>query len=156
MSCAAALRGRTRRDERGSIPVEVARFLRPCAKPGFSARTESNAHLSDAILVLVRDATDPHATPGTSLTIDLATRLGKPLKIVDPGYSARLTAEWIWRDLLCHRTLALPGHDSFLRGLMIAGPRESKWSGAQTETSRLLRCVGEELLRIAGPSREVG
>lgn len=141
---------RDARDEQGSIPPDVARFLRTCEKPGYAARTEANVRDCDALLVIVQDAKAPHATPGTAKTISLAAERRLRRMIVDPGWSATLIARWIWHDLLAFRTLPLPIEVRELDPvrLMIAGPRESKWPGARTETAELLRRVGGELQRI--------
>jgi len=134
------------RDELGPIPPDVARFLMPHPKTGYMARTEGNVRMSDALLVVVREAVDPRATPGTARTIDLAIDRRLRRMIVDPICSARKIAEWIWRDLLAYRTLPLPmGSESEIEPipvrLMVAGPRESRWSGARVETAGLLRRV---------------
>ena len=60
-----------RRDERGAIPDDVARFLIEHDKPGYAARTEANVRSANAALVIVRDAVEAHTTPGTAMTIDL-------------------------------------------------------------------------------------
>lgn len=138
------------RDERGPIPPEVARFLMPYPKTGYAARTEGNVRTSDALLVVVRDVADPRTTPGTARTIELAEDRRLRRMIVDPIYSSRKIAEWIWRDLLAYRTLPLPiGSEAEIEPLpvrlMVAGPRESKWDGGRAETAGLLRRVAQEL-----------
>jgi len=140
------------RDERGPIPPEVARHLRPHEKTSYAARTEANVRASDALLAVVRDADDPLATPGTAKTIDLAADRHLRRMIVDPSWDARIIAAWIWRDLLALRTLPLAletrSLDPISVRLMVAGPRESKWTGARVETAGLLRRVCAELRTI--------
>lgn len=137
------------RDERGPIPPDVVQYLSVCSKPGYGARTEENVRSCDALLVVVHDANDPRATPGTAKTIDLASRLQRRRMIVDPSHEAQLIAEWIWRTLLTAIGLMLPiGIQERHPNLMIAGPRESKWAAARVETAGLLRRVGSELHEI--------
>jgi hypothetical protein len=140
------------RDELGPIPPDVARCLQPHEKTSYVARTEANIRNCDALLVVVPDADDPRATPGTKKTLDLATDRHLRRMIVDPSFAPRPIAEWIWRDLLALRTLPLPletrSLDPVRVRLMIAGPRESKWSGARVETAGLLRRVALELQEI--------
>jgi hypothetical protein len=137
------------RDEYGPIPPDVSRFLRPHEKTSYAARTEANVRASAALLAVVRDVNDSHATPGTAKTIDLAVDRRLPRKIVDPKTDVALIARWIWTDLLVPCTLPLPldrtcGIPSPVR-LMVAGPRESKWPGARVETAGLLRRVAHAL-----------
>jgi hypothetical protein len=146
------------RDEFGRIPIAVASFLREHESSQYAARTEANVRSCDALLVVVADANDPRATPGTAKTIDLAASRRLRRMIVDPSWSALLIAEWIWRDLLAlhaQQPLLLEPHartrDPVPARLMIAGPRESKWPGARVETAGLLRRVGIDLRQIASP-----
>lgn len=138
------------RDERGPIPSDVARFLRPHEQPGYAARTEANVQLAAALLVVVRDADDPRATPGTAKTIDLAARRGLRRMIVDPRSDAAAIARWIRSVIfgIVQAQLPLEGGaapDLIPTRLLVAGPRESKWSGARVETAGLLRRVAAEL-----------
>jgi hypothetical protein len=145
------------RDERGPIPEAVARCLWPCDKPGFGARTEANVRCCDALLVVVPRGENPRATPGTAKTIELAEKFHKRRMIVDPGFPAGPIAAWIWRDLLALRTLPLPldtrSLDPVPARLMVAGPRESKWSGAELATVEILRKVAVELRALNGDRR---
>ncbi len=155
------------RDELGGIPPDVARFLVPHEKTSYAARTEANVRTSSAALVVVRDADDPRATPGTAKTIDLAARRNLRRMIVDPATDAAQIARWIWTDLLMVLPLPLPLErrvfepgreegdglqmrplDSIPTRLLVAGPRESKWQGARVETAALLRRVGLALAEI--------
>lgn len=133
------------RDELGKIPEAVARHLQPCPRSGYGARTEMNVAIAEALLIVVRDEDDPRATPGTAKTIDLARDRKLPRKIVDPSASDYDVACWI--RALTHRQLGLDGGAQPLR-LMIAGPRESKWTAARVETAGLLRRVALELWKI--------
>jgi hypothetical protein len=134
------------RDEFGKIPEDVAKFLRPHERPGYAARTDINVRSSDAILIVARDARDPRATPGTALTIDLAAKQRRCLKIADPR-SGREIAAWIWRDVLGQGELPLIEARSVR--LMVAGPRESRWPGARAETTDLFRRVAQELCEMS-------
>jgi hypothetical protein len=136
------------RDELGPIPPDVARFLTPHEKPGYGARTEANVRSATALLIVVQDANDPCVTPGTTKTIDLARSRHLPKKIIDPAQDVPLLAIWI-RGLLSFGTLPLLRDEAppSLR-LLVAGPRESKWRGAQDATATLLRHVHQALIEI--------
>ena len=145
---------RNQRDELGTIPPDVARFLVPHEKTSYSARTEANVRTSNAVLIVVSDAENPRATPGTAKTIDLAIDRGLQRRIVDPRFDAALIARWIWNDLLMTgRTTQLSFEkaalDPISTRLLVAGPRESKWPGARIETAALLRRVGLALAEIS-------
>jgi len=143
------------RDELGPIPQDVARFLVPHDKASYAARTEANVASASAALIIVRDAADPRVTPGTAMTIDLAARRHLLCKIVDPTTDAALIARWIWSDLLVPRPLMLPLDgltlDPAPTRLLVAGPRESKWRGAQAETAALLRRIALAIAEIGTP-----
>lgn len=144
------------RDEFGPIPLDVARYLTRHEKTSYAARTEANVNTSHAVLVMVRDADDPRATPGTTKTIDLAARRHLRRMIVDPTIDAVQVARWIWRDLLMLRTTLLLPLDGIERDparmpttrLLVAGPRESKWSSASAQTAALLRQIAVALAEI--------
>ena len=142
-----------RRDERGSIPDDVARFLIPHDKPGYGARTEANVRSANAALIIVHDAAEAHTTPGTAMTIDLVIDRRLPRRVVDPTYDARAIASWLWNDLLAPRApmLPLPGFVAppAPNRLLIAGPRESKWPGARTEAAGLLCRIAALLVEIS-------
>jgi hypothetical protein len=145
------------RDELGQIPDAVARFLNPHDKTAYAARTEANVQMATAALIVVRDADDPRATPGTARTIDLVTDCRRPRRIVAPDHDAEALARWIRGDLLgLARTLMLPLEprpsnlvDWQPVRLLVAGPRESKWTGARVETAGLLRRVARAMAEIA-------
>ena len=142
------------RDELGKIPDAVARFLTAHDKTHYVARTAANVQMANALLIVVHDATDPRATPGTAKTIDLATGRHLHRLIVDPKFDPARIARWIWGDLLkMMTTLPLPllGEplDPAPTRLLVAGPRESKWRGAQVATAGLLRQVARDLAEIA-------
>ena len=143
------------RDELGPIPQDVAKFLVPHDKANYAARTEANVASVSAALIVVRDAADPRATPGTAMTIDLAARRRLFCKIVDPTTDAALIARWIWSDLLVPRPLMLPLDGLTLDPaptLLVAGPRESKWRGARVETAALLGRVAIAIAEIVAPA----
>jgi Circularly permutated YpsA SLOG family len=151
------------RDEFGKIPPDVARFLREHESANYAGRTEANVYSCDALLVVVRDADNPRATPGTAKTIDLAAGRNLPRIVVEPNWSAIQIAKWIWSALIMERheqqPLLLEPHartrDPLPGRLMIAGPRESKWPGACVGTAGLLRRVGLELRQIKGDASNV-
>lgn len=140
------------RDELGRIPPDVARFLVPHDKTSYAARTEANVRSASALLVVVRDAEDPRATPGTTKTIELAADRKLRRMVADPSTDASVIARWIWNDLLMIGTLPLPLETRVLdpvpTRLLIAGPRESKWQGARVETAALLRRIALALAEI--------
>ena len=147
-----------KRDELGSIPEDVAKFLVPHDRPGYGARTEANVQSVNAVLIVVRDANNPRETPGTAKTIDLAARRHLPCKIVDPASDAAPIALWIWSDLLMLRTLLLPLDGLRLAPapmrLLVAGPRESKWRGARAETAAFLARIALQIAEIRTPRQE--
>ncbi len=141
------------RDELGKIPEAVARCLTPHEKTGYGARTEANVQMANAALIVVRDADDPRVTPGTTKTIDLVTARRLRRLVVDPKFDPARIARWIWSDLMMMTgTLSLPllgtQLDPAPTRLIVAGPRESKWSGARIETAGLLRRVALALAEI--------
>jgi len=143
---------RDKRDELGPIPEAVARCLLVHEKTSYAARTEANVRLANAVLVVVREAEDPRATPGTAKTIDLAAQRKLPRMIVDPRSDPEPIARWISGDLLRIRTLLLPLTVGSVPApvpcrLLVAGPRESKWQGARVETAALLRRIGLALTK---------
>lgn len=143
------------RDELGQIPQEVTQHMMPLHMGGLSARTQANVTEAAALLIVVPDAQDPKATPGTKLTLELAAARGLPRLIADPSTPAIEVARWIRGLLRGGIQLVLDQrHDLGFRArpqldgallLMVAGPRESKWPGAQVETAGLLRRVELEL-----------
>jgi len=145
---------RNARDELGKIPEIVAQFLVPHDQPGLAARTEANVRSAAAVLIIVRAEDNPRATPGTAKTLDLAVLRRLPWKITDPKTDPVKIARWIWEILLAPGTLPLPletssnAQGSILPRLLIAGPRESKWPGAQIETMSLLHRIALALTAI--------
>lgn len=148
------------RDEFGKIPADVARSLREHESQNYAARTEANVADAHALLVIVPDAEDPRCTPGTKKTLEIAAARRLPRLIVDPRSNAAATDVVRWIRMLsrggAQLTLdrrgefgirELPSVDENLR-LLVAGPRESKWSGARVETAGLLRRVGLDLREI--------
>jgi hypothetical protein len=144
-----------KRDELGSIPEDVAKFLVPHDRPGYGARTEANVLSVNAVLIVARDTNSARKTPGTAKTIDLAARRNLPCKIVDPTTDAAVIALWIWSDLLTRQTLMLPLDGLKLvpapMRLLVAGPRESKWRCARIETAALLRRIALAIAEIRTP-----
>lgn len=148
------------RDELGKIPEGVARFLIPNDKPGLAARTEANVWTAAAALIIVKIAGAPRATPGTAKTLELAALRHVPRMIADPITDPMEIARWIWGSLLTHTTLPLllgvspdDPHVEPPPRLLIAGPRESKWPGAQIMTTDLLRRIARALSQITSAQR---
>jgi putative molybdenum carrier protein len=102
---------RGRRAEDGRIPDRY--LLREHAAPEYAARTEQNVVDSDATLVLAQGTLGE----GTSLTVRMAERHGRPCSIVDLDDPPAPTAVVAW----------LVGHA--VRVLNVAGPRESTHPG---------------------------
>lgn len=145
------------RDELGKIPEEVARYLMAHDKVNYAARTAANVRMATAALFVVRAADDPRETPGTTMTLKLASERRLVYRVVDPRVDPTAIARWIWADLLLMtRTLTLPFLEQPLdpvpARLLVAGPRESKWPGARVQTADLLRRVGGALTEIGRPT----
>lgn len=133
------------RDERGPIPPDVAQHLWLCPRPGKAERTRENVRSSRALLVMVRDKADAYATPGTVLTLHAAFERNLPCRVVDPHASRSETALWIWNTICapqeCFFGMAMDPRPR----LMVAGPRESRWPGAQAATTDFLLEVARRL-----------
>lgn len=137
------------RDELGRIPPDVARFLVPHEKTSYAARTEANVRTASAALIVVRDADDPRCTPGTAKTIDLCAARNLRRMIVDPSIDAAQVARWLWNMIVPFAPLLpIMTSEPIPTRLLVAGPRESKWSGARVETATLLRRVALALAEI--------
>ena len=150
---------REARDELGPIPKDVARHLVPHDRAGYGARTEANVQSASAVLIVVRDAREPGATPGTAKTIELAAGRRLRCKIVDPTSDAAPIARWIWNDLRTPGVLMLAldnfqDLDPVPTRLLVAGPRESKWPGARLETVAFLHRVALAIAGIRTPAQE--
>ena len=144
-----------RRDERGPIPDDVAKFLQPCTRSGYGSRTEANVQSVQSALIIVRDLGCPRETPGTAKTIDLVNRRHLPRMIVDPSGNPEALALWVWSDLLMLRTQRLPlpglGLEPAPMSLFVAGPRESKWPGAQEAAAKLLTGIANAIEKMRRP-----
>ena len=147
-----------RRDERGPIPDDVAKFLQPHVRSGYGARTEANVQSVNAALLIVRDRALPRETPGTAKTIDLLAQRHLPWKIVDMSEDPAALAHWIWSDLIMPRTpntmlLPLQGFQfqpAPMR-LLVAGPRESKWGAAEAAATELLAGIARAIEKMRRP-----
>jgi hypothetical protein len=131
------------RDELGPIPPDVAKFLHRCTVEGKAARTHVNIDIAHVVLVVVRDKQDPYATPGTRLTLQKAAALGRPRMVVDPSEDAGYVARWLW--LMSSKAQRDP-----LR-VMVAGPRESRWTDGAVWTRELLRRLHQVLIEGNAP-----
>lgn len=145
---------RDKRDERGAIPEDIARFLMAHDQAGYGPRTEANVASASAALIVVRDVADPHATPGTAMTIKMVGERRLPCMVVDPTTDPDRIVHWLCSDVLIPPVLTLPGFqlDPVPTQLLVAGPRESKWSGAQAETTAILRKIAGLLTNRRRPS----
>jgi hypothetical protein len=111
--------------EAGAIPAIYP--LQETPSEDVAQRTEWNARDSDGTLVIVEGPT----VGGTTLTVDMAVRYGKPYLIVDllKGRDGVRASVRSW--------LAEHG----IRVLNVAGPRESTTPGINEKTKALLRLV---------------
>ncbi len=102
-------RGRRAEDE----PISLRYPLRESPSAAYAERTERNVRDTDATLVLT------HGTPGdgTTLSIELARSLGRPLLVLDLGAepSPERVADWL--------------DEHAVRVLNVAGPRASSVPG---------------------------
>jgi hypothetical protein len=124
------------KDEQGLIPRDVAKFLEPHPTGGYKERTVANLRISAALLVMVYDAQDPYATPGTRLTLEKARVHSIPRKVADRTTDPDLLQQWL--------QVLLDGHVQEFQTpfrLMVAGPRASKWTTGRAETAGMLRMI---------------
>lgn len=91
----------------------------------YAERTEWNVRAADATLALTSGPMDP----GTRLTVELASREGRPLLIVDLGRPDAEGAVLRWLAVVRPPTLN------------VAGPRESSAPGIYARAAALLRRV---------------
>jgi len=119
-------------DEDGPIPAEIAKHLVRCPLPGYSARTATNLDMAEALLIIVVDAEDPLATPGTRMTWEGAQLRKIPRMVVDPA-----SAVEPFVNLLFHWA-----RRKSVTKLMVAGPRASKWTNGEYEAAAFLRKLG--------------
>jgi hypothetical protein len=114
---------RGRKAEDGPLPLHYP--LQETPSDAYSERTEWNVRDSDGTLVLLRGP----AEGGTKLTMELATRHGKPHRLVDltkPGEPEAI------RDWIEHHSIRI---------LNVAGPRESECPGIYGAARTFLRQV---------------
>src|SRR5262249_50079349 len=97
--------------------------LRETPSRKYAERTEWNVRDADGTLVLTRG----EPTGGTALTVELAKQLGKPYLVVDLAEAADVASVREWAER--------PG----VRGLNVAGPRQSTCPGIYDEAARFLR-----------------
>jgi len=134
------------RDEYGPIPSGVSRHLTRCATIGYGARTEANLAIAHALLVVVSDADDPYRTPGTKKTLLDAREIRLPREVVDATSDDLTTAAWL--RLLFNQVKHQNGQLQVPPfRLMVAGPRESKWTDGRVQTAAFLRRVARQLAK---------
>ncbi len=124
------------RNEDGPIPAAVAMHLRRHDRTDPAARTRANVAHADAAIVIVPDRRRAGATRGTALTIRLCEKRDLPMRVIDPGWDAGITALWVSKMLECWRTIA---ERSFR--LMVAGPRASLWPEGESEARRFVDAI---------------
>lgn len=112
---------RGRKSESGPIPARYP--LRETPTSAYPERTERNVRDADGTLVLTRRA----PKGGTGLTVSLARRVGRPVRVVDleePPEAADIVA-WLERE--------------GVGVLNVAGPRESEAPGIHDQAVLFLR-----------------
>ncbi len=122
-------------EEPGLLAVYPNLQQTPLADP--AQRTEWNVRDADATLVLRR--ADGPPSPGTALTAELASALGRPLLVLDVGPEGTVDEAVRFID-------ALPQRDR----LNFAGPRESQAPGIYSQSRRLIEQV---LTAVAAPGK---
>lgn len=124
-------------DEFGAIPREVAVSMTRCPTPGLRARTLANIGFVDALLVVVEDAQDPYATPGTRMTLEEARYRKKelPRRVVDRTFMYEEVATWV-SELIRERAAPTAAFS-----LMVAGPRQSKWRAGEDVAAAFVRAI---------------
>ena len=111
---------RGRRAEDGRLPEHYP--LRETPQANYAHRTQLNVRDAEATLILTRG----EPTGGTALTVAVATRLGRPLQVVDLAAAPDPEAARRW---LVRRQV---------RVLNVAGPRESAAPGIYAEACDFL------------------
>jgi hypothetical protein len=109
--------------EDGPIDARYPVVETPSADP--AARTEWNVRDSDATLLL----TTGKESPGTTLTRNVARRLGKPVYVLHARSPEDVGMFRRWLQVANVRTLN------------VAGPRESESPGIHAEAMRILRAL---------------
>lgn len=105
-----------RRSENGAIPARYP--LRELPGGGYRERTRRNVEESDATVIIHRDELEG----GTALTLAICREFGRPHLVVNAATEgSEEAARWLREFVDEHR----------VRVLNVAGPRESKWPGAE-------------------------
>ncbi len=116
---------RDRRAEDGAIPARYP--LQETPSPEYAQRTAWNVRDADATLVLTRG----RPAGGTALTIAIARRLRRPLRVVDLARKADPADVGRW--------IAIAAQEAGT--LNVAGPRESQQPGVHEEARGFLQAV---------------
>lgn len=116
-----------RLSESGRIPDKYK--LTETASSKYPGRTAKNVQTADGTLILSRGK----PSGGTLLTVNFCNSFAKPRLVIDLNRPLDAGAFWSW--------VAAHG----VKTLNVAGPRESKQSGIQKQTCRLL----EELFALS-------
>lgn len=135
-------------DERGAIPDDIAEHLWRAPYPGLAARTKLNVESAHALLVVVRDRTNPWASPGTKYTLECARKIDlrcrfiadtetKPSDLI--AWAKAAVADCEARRVRLARA-RIPHGVQFQ--MMVAGPRASVWPEGERVTLSLLDLVG--------------
>jgi len=106
-------------------PLDARYPLIETPSDDYAQRTAWNVRDSDATLILTRGA----PSGGTALTLEVAERLGRPVRAVDLETSSepRAVAAWV--------------EQAAVRVLNVAGPRESGMPGIYADAVAFLRAV---------------
>lgn len=121
-----------RRAEDGPIPLHYN--LRECESEDYKVRTELNIRDSDWSVVF----TYGPPTPGSKLTFDLASKLGKPATHFD---MSRITMSRFVSDFAVAHGF---------RTINVAGSRESKCPGIQSFVNSVMFLALQEIQRRTG------
>lgn len=112
-----------RKAEDGPLPPHYP--LQETSSDVYAQRTEWNVRDSDGTLVLTRG----RPTEGTALTVQIASRLGKPCLVLDLDEQPGLTAVVTWAKA------------NQVKVLNVAGPRESRCPGISVQAAQFLRKI---------------
>lgn len=123
-------------DEHGVIPPGVREHMRACELKGYDARTKENVLLASALLVIVEDRLNPERTPGTKLTLSLASRRpGLQVMVASSGDEAAITSWLVHLPPSVRLQSSSRSSDFFL---VVAGPRASLWPQGESVACDLL------------------
>lgn len=123
------------------MPTWMRKHAKELNSNNYAHRTRWVVGRADAVLMVEPPG---NTSPGSVLTVSVARERGVPVWQWWPGDSVRGPAEWI-RQLLRQ-------HDDELC-LMVAGPRESKWSDGEQLAASV---IGEVLHQLQANQASIG